>query len=181
VRKFGFAVIGQPDRRRASLRRQVEALAEDAAKTIVSQYGVQVLETLGCGPLGYDSENYLGVRVRVKVVIPADVMECAESLKRLSGEALHKQVRALYQAGDKHHARRWDIYATLVGDWFDDGYCISWSAIHHQLCIQIRGMGRAYISRNEFLLLTQNNDTHKQQTRRPFLQRLKALFPDTGW
>jgi len=175
AREFGFTVVGQPDRRCASLRRQAEALAKDAAKTIVSQHDVQVLEILDCGPLGYDSESYLGVRIRVKVTIPTDVMECAESLKRLSNEALREQVQTLYQAGDNHHARRWDIYATLIGDWFDDGYCVSWSAIYRQLCIQIRGVGSAYISRNEFLSLTQS-DTRTKQTRTPLLQRIKASF-----
>jgi hypothetical protein len=179
AREFGFTVIGHPDKRRASLRRKVETLAKNAAATIVSECGVQVLETLDCGYLGYgsypDSKNYLGVRVRAKVEIPEDVVACAESLKRLSSEALRERIQALYQAGDKHHAQRWDICATLVGDWFDDGYCISWSATHHQLCVQIRGMGRAYISRNEFLSLTRD-DTHTQQERPSLLQRLKTLF-----
>jgi hypothetical protein len=173
--EFRFTVVGQPDKRRASLRRQVEALAKDAAKTIVSQYGVQVLEILDCGPLGYGSENYLGVRVRVCVPIPADVRGCAESMKRLSNEALREQVQTLYQAGDKHHARRWDINATLIGDWFDDGYCISWPAIYRQLCIRIRGMDSAYISRNEFLSLTRN-DTHIRQAGTSLLQRIRASF-----
>jgi len=175
AREFGFTVVGQPDKRRASLRRQVEALVKDAARTIISQHGVQVLEILDCGPLGYSSESYLGVRVRVEVTIPVDVMECAESLKRLSNEALREQVQTLYQAGDKHHARRWDIYATLVGDWFDDGYCVSWSAIYRQLCVQIRKMGSAYISRNEFLSLT-GNDTHMRRAQTSLLQRIKASF-----
>jgi len=173
AREFGFTVVGQPDKRRASLRRRVEALARDAAKTTVSQYGIQVLETLDYGPLGYGSENYLGVRVRVNIAIPADIIERAESLKHLSSEALRKQVQTLYQAGDKHHARRWDIDATLIGDWFRDGYCISWSPIYRQLCIQIREMGSAYLSRNEFLSLTRD-DIHTRQAQTSLLQRIKA-------
>ena len=182
AREFGFTVIGQPDKRRASIRRKVEMLAKNAAAAIVSGCGVQVLETLDCGHLGYgsypDSENYLGVRVRARVEIPEDVVACVESLGRLSDEALRERIQTLYKAGDKHHARRWDICATLLGDWFNDGYCLSWSATYRQLCIQVRGVGRAYISRSEFLSLTRDNDTRERQRRRSFLQRFKTLFPE---
>ena len=176
ARKFGFAVVGQPDRRRASVRRQVESLAKNAAKTIVSQHGMRVLEIADCGPLGYDSENYLGVRVRVNVEVPEDVVACAESLKRLPKETLCERVRMLYEAGDKNHARRWDINAILIGDFFVDGYCLSWSAIYRQVCIQIRELGSAYISHSEFLSLTGGKGECAQCTRASFLHQLKALF-----
>jgi len=175
-REFGFAVIGQPDKRRASLRCKVEELAKDAAKTIVSQHGVQVLEVVDCGHLGYDSENYLGVRVRVNVEIPEDVVECAEFLKRLPRESLREQVQMLYEGGDKHHARRFDIQAILIGDFFVDGYCLSWSAIYRQICIQIRELGSAYISRDKFLSLAKNDNASLSCARLSFLQYFKALF-----
>lgn len=175
-REFGFAAIGQPDKRRALLRCKAEELAKDAAKTIVSQHGVQVLEVVDCGPLGYDSENYLGVRVRVNVEIPEDVVECAEFLKRLPRESLREQVQMLYESGDKHHARRFDIQAILIGDFFVDGYCLSWSAIYRQTCIQIRELGSAYISRDKFLSLAKSNDTNRSCARLSFLQYFKSLF-----
>jgi len=175
-REFGFAVIGQPDKRRASLRRKVEELAKNAAETIVSQHGVQVLEVVDCGLLGYGSENYLGVRVRVNVEIPEDVVECAEFLKRLPRESLREQVRMLYESGDKHHARRFDIRATLIGDLFADGYCLSWSAVYRQICIRIRELGSAYISRDEFLSLAKSDDAGRSCARLSFLRYFKSLF-----
>jgi hypothetical protein len=175
--EFGFTVIGQPDKRRASLRRHVETLAKEAAATIVAQLGVQILNVGDCGHVGYDypthSENYLAVRVRVQVEIPEDVVACVEPLKRLPKEVLREQIQRLHNVGDKQHARRWDISATLLGDWFADGYCLEWSAIYRQLCVHIRERGRAYVSRNEFLSLTQSN-TRTEQTWISFLQRIKA-------
>jgi len=176
IRDFGFAVIGQPDKRRASLRRKVEELAKDAARTIVSQHGVQVIDIIDCGPLGYGSQNYLGVRVRVSIEIPEDIVECAEFLKRLSKESLYERVRMLYEVGDKNHERRWDINAILIGDFFVDGYCISWSAIYRQVCIQIRELGSAYISHRDFLSLIKDEDACGKCTRASFLHYLKALF-----
>ena len=174
--EFGFTVIGQPDKRRASLRRHVETLAKEAAATIVAQLGVQILDVGDYGYVGYDysthSENYLAVRVRARVEIPEDVVACTESLKHLPQEALREQIQRLYYTGDAQHTRRWDISATLLGDWFADGYCLEWSAIYRQLCVHIRKQGRAYVSRNEFLSLTQS-DTRTKQTRISFLQRLK--------
>jgi len=175
-RDFGFAVIGHPDKRRASLRRKVEELAKDAARTIVSQHGVQVMEIVDCGPLGYDSQNYLGVRVRVIVEIPEDVVECAEFLKRLSKESLYERVQMLYEVGDKNHVRRWDINAILIGDFFVDGYSISWSAIYRKVCIRIRELGSAYISHRDFLSLIKDGDACEKYTRASFLRYLKVLF-----
>jgi hypothetical protein len=188
AREFGFTVVGQPDKRRASIRRKVEELAKNAAATIVSECGLQVLEVLECGHMGYgsypNSKNYLGVRVRAKVEIPEDVVACVEVLSRLSNEALRERVQVLYRFGDKHHTRRLDVSVALLGDWFKDGYCISWSAIYRQLGIQIRGLDRAYISQKEFLSLTKNGTVNDKvndsisanRSRVSFLQHLKALF-----
>jgi hypothetical protein len=179
-REFGFAVIGQTDKRRASFRCKVEKLAKDAVVKILAQLGLQILEIGDCGHMGYDchthTENYLAVRVRAVVEIPEDVVACAESLKHLSKEVLLGQVQRFYDAGDKQHARKLDICAILLGDWFDDGYCLSWSAIYRQLCIQIRGLGSAYISRKEFLTLAKKGDARPHCARASFLHRLKALF-----
>jgi hypothetical protein len=174
--EFGFTVIGQPDKRRASIRSKVEELAKNAAKVFLSQHGVQVLEIGDCGPLGYDSENYLGVRVKANVEIPGDVVECADFLKRLPRESLREQVQMLYEVGDKHHARRFDIRATLIGDFFVDGYCLSWSAIYRQICIQIRELGSAYISRDKLLSLARSNVAGRSCARLSFLQYFESLF-----
>jgi hypothetical protein len=156
TREFGFTVIGQPDKRRALLRRKVEELAKNAAYTILEQFGVQVLEILGCGCVGcgsYPKKNYLAVRVRANVEIPEDVIACVNLLKCLPEKSLRERVQTFYEFGDKHHSLGFDVCVTLLGDWFKEGYCLSWSAAYRQLCVQVRGLGSAYISRNEFLSL----------------------------